>query len=80
MFQIWIFISTNYYIDFLIIAQKIEELEAALHKKDEDMKSMEERYKMYLEKARIVSIIFYKPMNYLRTLELENYSIPTSTL
>ncbi|KAG8132476.1 hypothetical protein E2320_010322 [Naja naja] len=33
-------------------AQKIEELEAALHKKDEDMKSMEERYKMYLEKAR----------------------------
>ncbi|KAL7985031.1 hypothetical protein Chor_003601 [Crotalus horridus] len=34
-------------------AQKIEELEAALHKKDEDMKSMEERYKMYLEKARI---------------------------
>ncbi|XP_015677110.1 protein Hook homolog 1 [Protobothrops mucrosquamatus] len=35
-------------------AQKIEELEAALHKKDEDMKSMEERYKMYLEKARIV--------------------------
>ncbi|XP_034271091.1 protein Hook homolog 1 [Pantherophis guttatus] len=35
-------------------AQKIKELEAALHKKDEDMKSMEERYKMYLEKARIV--------------------------
>uniref|UniRef100_A0A8C6XP24 Hook microtubule tethering protein 1 n=1 Tax=Naja naja TaxID=35670 RepID=A0A8C6XP24_NAJNA len=35
-------------------AQKIEELEAALHKKDEDMKSMEERYKMYLEKARTV--------------------------
>ncbi|XP_060087879.1 protein Hook homolog 1 isoform X1 [Heteronotia binoei] len=35
-------------------AQKIEELEAALHKKDEDMKSMEERYKMYLEKARSV--------------------------
>ncbi|XP_048353326.1 protein Hook homolog 1 isoform X2 [Sphaerodactylus townsendi] len=35
-------------------AQKVEELEAALHKKDEDMKSMEERYKMYLEKARSV--------------------------
>ncbi|XP_054837739.1 protein Hook homolog 1 isoform X2 [Eublepharis macularius] len=35
-------------------AQKIEELEAALLKKDEDMKSMEERYKMYLEKARSV--------------------------
>ncbi|XP_023615731.1 protein Hook homolog 1 isoform X4 [Myotis lucifugus] len=33
-------------------AQKINELEAALQKKDEDMKAMEERYKMYLEKAR----------------------------
>nr|XP_054369194.1 protein Hook homolog 1 [Mirounga angustirostris] len=35
-------------------AQKINELEAALQKKDEDMKAMEERYKMYLEKARNV--------------------------
>ncbi|ELW61439.1 Protein Hook like protein 1, partial [Tupaia chinensis] len=35
--------------------QKISELEAALQKKDEDMKAMEERYKMYLEKARNVS-------------------------
>ncbi|XP_025048929.1 protein Hook homolog 1 isoform X2 [Alligator sinensis] len=35
-------------------SQKIEELEAALRKKDEDMKAMEERYKMYLEKARNV--------------------------
>ncbi|XP_038608308.1 protein Hook homolog 1 [Tachyglossus aculeatus] len=35
-------------------AQKMEELEAALQKKDEDMKAMEERYKMYLEKARNV--------------------------
>uniref|UniRef100_A0A6I8N4X6 Hook microtubule tethering protein 1 n=1 Tax=Ornithorhynchus anatinus TaxID=9258 RepID=A0A6I8N4X6_ORNAN len=35
-------------------AQKIEDLEAALQKKDEDMKAMEERYKMYLEKARNV--------------------------
>ncbi|KAH0518984.1 Protein Hook-like protein 1 [Microtus ochrogaster] len=34
--------------------QKISELEAALQKKDEDMKAMEERYKMYLEKARNV--------------------------
>uniref|UniRef100_A0A8C0HES4 Hook microtubule tethering protein 1 n=1 Tax=Chelonoidis abingdonii TaxID=106734 RepID=A0A8C0HES4_CHEAB len=34
--------------------QKIDELEAALRKKDEDMKAMEERYKMYLEKARNV--------------------------
>uniref|UniRef100_A0A2K5ZRY4 Hook microtubule tethering protein 1 n=1 Tax=Mandrillus leucophaeus TaxID=9568 RepID=A0A2K5ZRY4_MANLE len=34
--------------------QKINELETALQKKDEDMKAMEERYKMYLEKARNV--------------------------
>ncbi|ETE67464.1 Protein Hook-like 1 [Ophiophagus hannah] len=54
LLQMWIFISTNITLGFLIIAQKIEELEAALHKKDEDMKSMEERYKMYLEKARTV--------------------------
>uniref|UniRef100_H3AV39 Hook microtubule tethering protein 1 n=1 Tax=Latimeria chalumnae TaxID=7897 RepID=H3AV39_LATCH len=35
-------------------SQKIEELQAALLKKDEDMKAMEDRYKMYLEKARNV--------------------------
>lgn len=35
-------------------AQKIEELEDALKKKDEDMKQMEERYKKYLEKAKSV--------------------------
>ncbi|XP_044529441.1 protein Hook homolog 1 [Gracilinanus agilis] len=35
-------------------AQKIHDLEAALQKKDEDMKAMEERYKIYLEKARNV--------------------------
>lgn len=40
---------------FSQIAQKISELEAALQRKDEDMKAMEERYKMYLEKARNVS-------------------------
>lgn len=40
-------------------AQKINELEAALQKKDEDMKAMEERYKMYLEKARNVSDLSY---------------------
>ncbi|XP_039590390.1 protein Hook homolog 1 [Polypterus senegalus] len=33
---------------------KIDELHAAIRKKDEDMKAMEERYKMYLEKARCV--------------------------
>uniref|UniRef100_A0AAY4A7V2 Calponin-homology (CH) domain-containing protein n=1 Tax=Denticeps clupeoides TaxID=299321 RepID=A0AAY4A7V2_9TELE len=34
--------------------QKIEELEEALKKKDDDMKQMEERYKKYLEKAKSV--------------------------
>ncbi|XP_053549605.1 protein Hook homolog 1 isoform X2 [Bombina bombina] len=33
---------------------RIEELEKALRKKEDDMKSMEERYKIYLEKARNV--------------------------
>lgn len=37
-------------------AQKVEELEEALKKKDEDMKQMEERYKKYLEKAKSVNI------------------------
>lgn len=31
---------------------------AALKKKDDDMKAMEERYKIYLEKARNVSQIY----------------------
>lgn len=33
---------------------KMDELVAALKKKDEDMRAMEDRYKMYLEKARDV--------------------------
>lgn len=37
-------------------AQRVEELEDALKKKDEDMKQMEERYKKYLEKAKSVSL------------------------
>ncbi|KPP75386.1 protein Hook1-like [Scleropages formosus] len=36
------------------VALKIDELLAALKKKDEDMRAMEDRYKMYLEKARNV--------------------------
>lgn len=36
-------------------AQRVDELEDALKKKDEDMKQMEERYKKYLEKAKSVS-------------------------
>ncbi|XP_072919174.1 protein Hook homolog 1 isoform X1 [Hemitrygon akajei] len=35
-------------------SQSIEELQRGLTKKDEDMRAMEERYKMYLEKARNV--------------------------
>uniref|UniRef100_G3PNM1 Hook microtubule-tethering protein 1 n=1 Tax=Gasterosteus aculeatus aculeatus TaxID=481459 RepID=G3PNM1_GASAC len=35
-------------------SSKLEELNAALKKKDDDMRAMEERYKMYLEKARNV--------------------------
>lgn len=36
------------------LALRLEELMAALKKKDDDMRAMEERYKMYLEKARNV--------------------------
>lgn len=36
-------------------ALKLDELMAALKKKDDDMRAMEERYKVYLEKARNVS-------------------------
>ncbi|KAM8873894.1 protein Hook homolog 1 isoform 2-T2 [Spinachia spinachia] len=35
-------------------SSKLQELNAALKKKDDDMRAMEERYKMYLEKARNV--------------------------
>ncbi|XP_056895030.1 protein Hook homolog 1 isoform X2 [Takifugu flavidus] len=35
-------------------SSKVDELMAALKKKDDDMRAMEERYKMYLEKARNV--------------------------
>ncbi|XP_024920215.1 protein Hook homolog 2 isoform X3 [Cynoglossus semilaevis] len=36
------------------MAKKIDELQEILRKKDEDMKQMEERYKLYVEKARTV--------------------------
>uniref|UniRef100_A0A8C8DHC7 Hook microtubule-tethering protein 1 n=1 Tax=Oryzias sinensis TaxID=183150 RepID=A0A8C8DHC7_9TELE len=39
---------------FYLKASKVDELMAALKKKDDDMRAMEERYKMYLEKARNV--------------------------
>lgn len=40
-------------------ALKIEELQEALRKKEEEMKQMEERYKKYLEKAKSVSLWFH---------------------
>lgn len=52
------------FILFLLIVQKINELEAALQKKDEDMKAMEERYKMYLEKARNVSDLSFRVQDF----------------
>lgn len=39
---------------------KMDELMAALKKKDEDMRAMEDRYKMYLEKARDVVIFIFQ--------------------
>ncbi|XP_062872704.1 protein Hook homolog 2-like [Trichomycterus rosablanca] len=36
------------------MTKKIDELQASLRKKDEDMRQMEERYKRYMEKARTV--------------------------
>lgn len=41
-----------------LLVQRVEELEEALKKKDEDMKQMEDRYKKYLEKAKSVSVPF----------------------
>uniref|UniRef100_A0AAR2JHN8 Calponin-homology (CH) domain-containing protein n=1 Tax=Pygocentrus nattereri TaxID=42514 RepID=A0AAR2JHN8_PYGNA len=41
-------------VSFTHVHSKIDELQAILRKKDEDMKQMEERYKRYVEKARTV--------------------------
>lgn len=43
---------------------------AALKKKDDDMRAMEERYKMYLEKARNVSEGRHFPSSYCFLFEL----------
>lgn len=40
---------------------------AALKKKDDDMRAMEERYKMYLEKARNVITFKFIAIKYCRT-------------
>uniref|UniRef100_A0A671W0I0 Hook microtubule-tethering protein 1 n=1 Tax=Sparus aurata TaxID=8175 RepID=A0A671W0I0_SPAAU len=47
-------IQRKYPTELLLLALKLDELMAALKKKDDDMRAMEERYKMYLEKARNV--------------------------
>uniref|UniRef100_A0A3Q1J6M4 Protein Hook homolog 3 n=1 Tax=Anabas testudineus TaxID=64144 RepID=A0A3Q1J6M4_ANATE len=52
-------LKKNAYIDevepkYNASSQRVEELEEALKKKDDDMKQMEERYKKYLEKAKSV--------------------------
>lgn len=44
---------------FFLVAHRVDELEEALKKKDEEMKQMEERYKKYLEKAKSVSLKYF---------------------
>lgn len=43
---------------YFFSAQRVDELEEALKKKDDEMKQMEERYKKYLEKAKSVSDVW----------------------
>jgi len=38
-----------------VLAEKVNELQEQLNKKDQEMKIMEDRYKKYLEKAKSVS-------------------------
>lgn len=45
---------------YAFLGQRVEELEDALKKKDDDMKQMEERYKKYLEKAKSVSPFLFQ--------------------
>uniref|UniRef100_A0A7N5ZQC2 Hook microtubule tethering protein 3 n=1 Tax=Anabas testudineus TaxID=64144 RepID=A0A7N5ZQC2_ANATE len=53
-FHFLFFSSNNISVISVIRTQRVEELEEALKKKDDDMKQMEERYKKYLEKAKSV--------------------------
>ena len=45
------FLSVSYF----SLAEKVNELQELLNKKDQEMKGMEDRYKKYLEKAKSVS-------------------------
>lgn len=60
MYLYYNYIYYNLYIFYCVssAALKIEELQEALRKKEEEMKQMEERYKKYLEKAKSVSMNF----------------------
>lgn len=49
-------LKSNFFTDIFFSALRIEELQEALRKKEEEMKQMEERYKKYLEKAKSVSM------------------------
>ena len=47
--------SFNILYIFISIAEKVNELQDLLSKKDQEMKAMEAKYKKYLEKAKSVS-------------------------
>ena len=51
IFQCSFFICVPYF----SLAEKVNELQELLNKKDQEMKGMEDRYKKYLEKAKSVS-------------------------
>lgn len=62
-----------------MLAQRVDELEEALKKKDEEMKQMEERYKKYLEKAKSVSEVSVKNVYiflYLHTSSICDWTHP----
>ena len=45
-----------FYLCSYVSAEKVNELQELLNKKDQEMKVMEDRYKKYLEKAKSVSL------------------------
>lgn len=47
----------NVYFLCNVSAEKVNELQELLNKKDQEMKVMEDRYKKYLEKAKSVSFV-----------------------
>lgn len=49
----------NVYFLCNVSAEKVNELQELLNKKDQEMKVMEDRYKKYLEKAKSVSCLWF---------------------